>query len=283
MPSSPENRKFYLRSPDLEFTRDGPIQIGNVITDMFYPQDALTTLNPVPKIMQGASFGSGRKSRESHASIDLSFSATLYEAFGGQADAKSSSAAHEQYDFDEIQSYYLERSISPKDAQTLSDTDEEVKAILDDNRPVYVVTGLKIAKGLRYSTGRSSDKQAGLGGTAQVTEEVGLQGKAEGSRGGATTEEWDVLGDCIIAYRLHMIKRKGFIWKTLQSKTLDPKRHGFMSHNTASEDDLEVDVGEVSQDTIGYFVEEEAYKGVREVDVNVEDASEKFSIVCRQG
>lgn len=280
MSSSQENRKFYIRSPDLEFLQDGPIKIGNVITDMFFPQDPIATLQPISNTIQGAGYGTGRKSRENHASIDLSFSAKLYQAFGGQAEAKGSNAMHTLYDFDEIQSFYLKDNPTKADVKTLRDNDEEVKAALATG-PIYIITGLKIAKGLRYSNERSSEAQASVRGGAQVNEHAVIQGKAEGTKGGTNTEKWPVLGSPIIAYRLHIIKSSKFLWRSeiLASKSLDPKSHGFMSRDDEDEEDFDLESAEVGLEDVKYFAEEVDYEEVEEV--GVEDMDEAYSMLYR--
>jgi hypothetical protein len=52
---------------------------------------------------------------------------------------------------------------------------------------VYIVTGLKIAKGLRYSNQRASEHKAALSGGGHVTQEATVEGKLEGELGGENT------------------------------------------------------------------------------------------------
>lgn len=49
---------------------------------------------------------------------------------------------------------------------------------------MYVVTGLKIAKGLRYS---ASEHKAELSGGGHATQEATVEGKLEGELGGGNT------------------------------------------------------------------------------------------------
>ncbi len=60
MPREGKERKFYLRAPDLEFRLNGPIKIGNLITDMTLPQDPITFLDPLPKIIHGSGYSQGK-------------------------------------------------------------------------------------------------------------------------------------------------------------------------------------------------------------------------------
>ena len=49
---------------------------------------------------------------------------------------------------------------------------------------MYIVTGLKIANGLKYSNQRASERKAALSGKGPVTQEVTAEGKLEGEQGG---------------------------------------------------------------------------------------------------
>ncbi|KAH7077362.1 hypothetical protein FB567DRAFT_535104 [Paraphoma chrysanthemicola] len=279
MPSSKENRKFYIRSPDLEFEEGGPIQIGNVITDMFLPQDAIAILDPMPKVIDnGPAYGKGRKIGAGQKSIDFSFSAKLYHAFGGQAEARSKEAMRTIYTFDKIQPLYLESNPTAKEVKALSDKDEEVKAALEAG-PIYIVTGLKIAKGLKYSNEQISGSHAGASGGGKVTENAAIQGKLSGARDDLNTETWPVIGSPIIAYRLQIIKDISWFWQSqrLNSKSLDPKTAGFMNRDESTQE-ADVESAEVTQEDVAYFVKEQQYKGVEGIDFD--DESEDFTILC---
>ncbi|KAF7503134.1 hypothetical protein GJ744_004276 [Endocarpon pusillum] len=183
MPASTKEGKFYLRAPDLEFRLNGPIKIGNVITDMSLPQDPITFLDPLPKIIPGSGYSKGKTESEHHASINVGISAKVYEFFGGQAEAKSSSSLKTIYAFDKLSAWYLEKNPTAADAKKFHDKDDEFKNALRKG-PVYIVTGLKIAKALRYSNQRASENKAALSGGVHITREVTVEGKLGGELGG---------------------------------------------------------------------------------------------------
>jgi hypothetical protein len=265
MPSSKQQTKFYLRSPDLEYNLKGPIQIGNIITDMMYPQDPISSLDPVPPIVTGAGYEKGKKEHEGHSSVKMNLVAKIYEVFGAQAEAKSSNSLRTVYEFDEIEAQYLERNLTKTEAKKLRDNDAEVQGALRRG-PVYVVTGVKIAKGLRYINKRTADKGASLGAQGRVSQRVSVGGNLEGETGGEDIENYTVKGDTILAYRLHIIKKEGFRWlgeRDFEVKTLNPGQAGFMNRNEQSEE-VEVEVGEVTAQDVKYFAEDEEYGVVEE-------------------
>lgn len=52
---------------------------------------------------------------------------------------------------------------------------------------MYIITGLKIAKGLRYSKQRANRHKASLNGGGHITDEAAVEGKWEGELGGENT------------------------------------------------------------------------------------------------
>jgi hypothetical protein len=135
MPASKKDRKFYLRAPDLEFRLNGPIKIGNVITDMTLPQDPVTFLKPLSKTIPGSGYSKGKIEKEHHASINASLSAKIYDIFGGQAEAKTGSSLKTIYAFDKVSAWYLENNPTVADVEKFRENDVEFKNALR-NGPV---------------------------------------------------------------------------------------------------------------------------------------------------
>lgn len=276
--SFPSASKFYLRAPDLEYNLQGPIQIGNIIRDITRPQDPIATLDPIPDIVIGSGFGDGTVEYEQHGSLKLNLSSKIYEVFGGQAGARASNSLRTTYKFDEIEARYLKTNPTKADAEKLRDTDKEVKGALSRG-PVYVVTGLKIAKGLRYSNKRTADQGGTLGVQGRITEEASVGGTFEAERGSEDFENYTVKGDTILAYRLHIIKKESFRWlgeRELQIESVDHGKAGFMNHREDFEDDG-IDVAEVTMQEAQHFAQEEEYGGVEKT--NLQDDKESWTLL----
>jgi hypothetical protein len=142
------------------------------------------------------------------------------------------------------------------------------------------VTGLKIAKGLRYSNKRKANLEGSLRAQGHVTKEASFGGTLDGNRGEEDLENYTIIGDTILAYRLHIIKKEGFRWfgeRDLGIKTLDPGQAGFMNHNKKS-DEEGIEVEEVTIKDVKYFAEDEEYGDVEEA--SVEDREEEWSLLC---
>jgi hypothetical protein len=137
MPASTHDRNFYLRAPGLEFRVNGPIKIGNVITDMSLPQDPIAHWDPLPKIVSGSGFGKGTTETKQHASINAGFATKIGSIFGGHADANRSNSMTTVYAFDKISALYLEENPTIDDAKAFRMKDQNFKNALRDG-PVSV-------------------------------------------------------------------------------------------------------------------------------------------------
>ncbi|RFU32506.1 hypothetical protein B7463_g3818, partial [Scytalidium lignicola] len=173
MPSAQEDRKFYLQVLDFEFVQGGLIKIGNIITDMFLSQDLITFLDPLLNIIEGAR-GEGNRECKSHVSVNMSFSVKLYEVFSGRAEAKGNRNMRTVYDYDKIESWYLVTNLMASDTKALRQKDKELDGVLNSGL-VYIVTGLKIVKGLKYSNWHIAEMQGSLSGVGCVNEHVTLE------------------------------------------------------------------------------------------------------------
>ena len=279
MPPPQEDRKFYIRAPSLEYPRDGPIQIGNIITDIFSPQDSISQLNPITKIIDGASLSEGKRERGVRGSTDLDLSAKLYAAFGSQANMKHSADVQTMYEFDQVDTIMLERNPKATDMTVLRNQDAQVQAALRIG-PVYVITGLKVAKGLRYSTIQSNEREIGLDTQGNVTKEVAIQANLNRNTARDSTESYTVLGDVILAYRLHIVKKEGWIWRSeaaLETRTYWPGNAGFLSREDIKPE-VEVETDALSVQDLKYFAEDEEYGEIKSIDV--EDTEEEWSMMC---
>ena len=111
-------------------------------------------------------------------------------------------------------------------------TDEEVTARVAANdriraamssglfghTPVYMITGLKIAKGFALEQSASTSARAQVGGSAPVdptgaTASMGAEAGRESGRGEKSAFRMGEEADIIFAYQCHIITRKGRWWQ----------------------------------------------------------------------
>lgn len=97
-----------------------------------------------------------------------------------------------------------------------------------------------------------------------------------------STDTWKVLGDPILAYRLHIVKKAGWSWKgdaNLTTKTYTPAIDaGFMSHGDKV-DDFEASIDEVAPKDVEFFAAEQEYDNVGYTDVEDDEEEWSFAVV----
>ena len=87
-----------------------------------------------------------------------------------------------------------------------------------------------------------------------------------------------MLGNPILAYRLHIIKKEGWSWKgegNLTAKTNDPGDAGFMNLDDEV-DNFEVETEELLPKDVGFFATENGYEKLNHLDL--EDEEENWSL-----
>ncbi|KAF2009062.1 hypothetical protein BU24DRAFT_429002 [Aaosphaeria arxii CBS 175.79] len=272
-------KKYYIGAPMLGLVLEGPLKIGNIVKDFTAPQDRIAFLERAPaNTIPGVEFSKGKIETARRASIHAGFSAKLYEVFGAQGEARGSRTMHTVYDFDEIKSLYLADNPTAKEIEALRKSNPEVKTALDRG-PLYIVTGLKVVKGLKYTTVQRTDIRAGAGGQATVTEEAVIEAHLGGEHGTATLENYTVIGDTIMAFQVHIVAKEGRWWpfsSTLDSKTFDPEDGGLMNSKD-SKGPADLFATEADQQHIAYFSEQEELGEV--VEEELEDEDELWSLL----
>jgi len=270
-----EDRKFFIRAPSFDYPPSGPIDIGNVITDLFLPQEPIAQLQPLASNCTMESSSEGTRKRGDHSDA----SAKLYAAFSSQAKGKRSADIRTEYNFDSVDTLMLGRCPRAADITVLCGENPAVQNALRRG-PVYVITGLKVARGLRCSTIQSKESEAGLGTQDNVTNEVAFQANLDMNAGTDDTELHTVLGDVILAYRLHIVKKEGWKWRgeaALETRAYWPGNAGFLStHEMRPEVELETE--SLSAQDLKYFAEDKDYGEIKII--GVKDDKEAWSMAC---
>lgn len=109
-------------------------------------------------------------------------------------------------------------------------------------QPVYMVTGLKIAKGFagkREAGGRTTGTVEGGGAVPTPAGDVAIGASVSGGKDAEERDEWKAGGDIVFAYQLLKIELKG--WKS-KRLNIDEFRHkaaylGFDDDDSDNEDE----------------------------------------------
>lgn len=251
------SKKTYLLAPNFTFQPDGPLRLGSVIADPFRPTKPLSTIPALPDTITHTELErtiSRGNSRSLHSSIWAQFLQTASANIG----VGVSKDVLTQYTMDSLETVYFQSD--PTDAEAMEYArDGKVRAAMKagifGTQPVYMVTGLKIAKGFRLVSEIASTREGNVGASAPVVDQVSLGAKVGFSKG-KTVEESLVAGsDIVFAYQLHVIAEKGWRHKRVEADLYEPKS-AFLGHEEESVEEKPVEAGTATAADLLDFAEE---------------------------
>lgn len=216
--------KTYLLAPNFTYKPSDPIQLGNIIANPLRPAKALSTLDltsgthatAVETVMEydhELSQGQGRATR-------AGLWAHFLQSVGAGVDVNRSADTDVSYQIDRLETQYLRNNDpleSEKDLRARLD-EPRVRAVINSRvlgrrMPVYIISGLKIARGLRVTNSKKRMVGGGISADvpvapdavlASVGGELGGERRDEQTRSFRSGEE-----DVIFAYELSIIRLRG--------------------------------------------------------------------------
>ncbi|KAH7210107.1 hypothetical protein DER44DRAFT_775052 [Fusarium oxysporum] len=222
----------YILAPNWTFRPEGRITIGNVLVDPLLPHRVL--LKPDPNChlpTETATEKNWQLSIETMRNLSLSIWATFLEKISIKIGANRTHVKDGQFNMQSLDTVSLKDDLSDDYIKTLC-SDPKVREFMRLDsllcKPVYVVTGLKIAKG--FSLSGSAKHSAGLMGKVggEVAPEASVGGSAHMSSSTSISDQFESVNDIIFAYQLTMIKPKGWTGeKTIE--TSDFRKHALLS------------------------------------------------------
>ena len=131
-----------------------------------------------------------------------------------------------KYSMTENETRYFDPNDEEITARIKSEEGSKVRAAINAGlagiRPVYMITGLKIAKGFSLETSINSSHSSSAGVSAPITPETGVSvgAELEGSinREDRTSFRIGKGTDIIFAYQVHLISTKGWWQKTYEAR-----------------------------------------------------------------
>ena len=239
----------YFLVPNLNFKANtGPIALGNIIADPFRPnryltavsQDELTSRYPhVEESVEEKPTISRDKENSTTVSIWAQFLQSVKVGPSGQHDTKMSM----DFSMDSLTTRYFDRDPEADEIAARLSEPRVRRAMKADglrpSEPIYMVTGLKIARGLVAKSTRSKGNSGGaeLGGSVPTPAgDVGLGTNFNVMKNQNFTYETTIPEDIVFAYQLLQIRLKGWRNKNL---TFDEFSHkaAFFSHQEDVMDD----------------------------------------------
>ncbi|RSL41867.1 hypothetical protein CEP53_012504 [Fusarium sp. AF-6] len=197
--------KTYILAPNFTYHVGTSICMGDIIQD---PNDPTKLLSSPPD--------SSALETESHLDYDATLSKQKTRSLNGSIWAK-----------------FLERmdaSIGggPTDEEaTERIKHKKVKAAVNSGllgkSPVYMITGLKVARGFRLESGKTSKREGNATFQVPVTSEVAIGTDLSLASTGDTQQSYSSGQDIIFAYQLHVIVHRGWRRRDVDIRVHKPK------------------------------------------------------------
>ncbi|KAM0454210.1 hypothetical protein ACHAPV_008480 [Trichoderma viride] len=226
----------YILAPNFRFKpQSGPIALGNLITDPLRPHRALTVIDAdslkakYPRIETITEQDHALNRATSH-DASMGVWAQFVQNVGAKISGQRNSTAQTTYTMDSLETMYFITDPSLEEIEARLKVPRvqgfvKASSFPGLRKPVYMVTGLMIAKGFaaREETGKSTSAQVEANGTIPTPAgDVGLGANLSKSTDNSQSDAWRVSEDIIFAYQLLKIEVKG--WKGTQLK-YDELRH----------------------------------------------------------
>ncbi|KAH0538096.1 hypothetical protein FGG08_005308 [Glutinoglossum americanum] len=243
----------YLLTPNFTFKPiTGPIALGSIIADPFRPHRVLTsidgpTLSAYPRVETVLEYDK-QLFRDSSRNASFSIWAQFLQTVTAKANVARAADALAQYTMDSLETMYFVADPSQEEIEARI-KEPRVQAViksgglLGKRQPVYMVTGLKIAKNFAgvSESGARREKGVEAGGAVPTpTGNAALGANVASSASRKDKDEWRTGADIVFAYQLLIIEVTGWRDKTV---VYDEFRHkaAYLIDDGDPEDEDETD------------------------------------------
>lgn len=238
--------KTYLMVPNFDFPTDSSIQLGNLLADPFTPHRPLTSLTSekLPELTKSVQKKRAIV-REEEDDANFSLWVQALQIVGAKTGVKYGKNTTNKYDMDTLRTSFFKTDPSDEHIKELLNAPKVQNTMRSTfwSRPVFMISGLKVAEGFSLSSEATAHHAGNLGGLAAITPQVsiGVDAGVSGVRG--EKDSFYSGEDIIIAYQLLKIWRKG---RAIEISEYHPKA-GFLGHeDKRSELSDEIETGTVT-------------------------------------
>lgn len=240
----------YLLAPNWTFRPNGSIALGNIIANPFRPQHVLFKPIRALSAIETATENNWSLATEKIRSTNVGIWASCLDQLNVNLGAKHHKAEKVKFTMKSLDTVYFRDDPSIENIRELAN-EPRVRSILNADSlfhgPVYMVTGLKIAKGFKLTHSDSSERAFSTNVLATTAPDVSIGPKAEVESKMGVSDGFEAANDIIFAYQLLRIKPKG--WGKNTTFKTDGFRHraAFLSDSDEDdEEDIDVEIDEVA-------------------------------------
>ncbi|KID81236.1 hypothetical protein MGU_11388 [Metarhizium guizhouense ARSEF 977] len=203
----------YFLAPNFEHKlSSSPIQLGVLLADPLKPTKPLSTPSSPPEfdsIVQT----SYAISRTSDNAVNTGVHATFLSFAGASVNSANNFNVIQSFDINTLETRRLKSEPQDDDEDLLACLQEPkvqaaIRGGLYGARPIYMISGLKIARGLSVQREESKSTRGSVGGTVPIVEGISAGAEIGGEKrfGTSTTFKMAPEEDIIFAYQVHKIK-----------------------------------------------------------------------------
>ncbi|KAE8447648.1 hypothetical protein EG329_010619 [Mollisiaceae sp. DMI_Dod_QoI] len=246
----------YLLAPNWTYRPGGPIALGNIVVDPFRPHRVLSKPTDALPDTETATEKNWRLAIEKVRSINVSIWTQLFQQASFKLAAQNEKTKSGSFTMKSLDTIYF------KDEPSIEEITERVKEPRIRNimkadslfrSPVYMVTGLKIAKEFQLTHEDSSKVGVTVEGSGTVAPEASVGVSVDASSSTKLSDGFEASNDIIFAYQLLKIKPKG--WGKDQTIQTDEFHHkaaflGDDGEEEEEDEDIEVEKGAVAVDDV---------------------------------
>lgn len=247
----------YLLAPNFHFKPGtGPIALGNIIADPLRPHRALTTvsvgtLKAVYPPIETMTDYDRSMTRGTSSDLSMAVWAKFVQTVSAKVSGEHGTSVHTNYTMDALETAYFVTDPPLEEIEARLKV-PRVQAVVKAGRmpglrqPVYMVTGLMIAKGFAALQHRGKHRAGEVEVSGNVPPPAVNVGLGANLAKSASTEEgdtWKAGEDIVFAYQLLKIEVKG--WKGTKIE-YDELRHKAAYLSKDEEDDEEDDEDEIT-------------------------------------
>jgi len=275
--------KTYLFAPNFTTHSDANIQLGTIIANPFRPSKWITRI-PLDIETDTHTEYDRSISPGVSASVHANMFAKFLEAASANAGLQSDNSILDHYTMDTLKTISYKRDITDDEAAEMVNNDTKKRFAMKNSilgsAPVYIVTGLKIAKGFQLTSELSKSKGFSAGANTLITDQVSAGADLVVSQGKTLTEQSSTTQDIVFAYQLHAVANKGW-WKKrrVDIDVYTPKAAALGSNNRTTPDAVEIAeaTAEVIDEALidfcdGFITESATYES---------EAGVKYNCVCQ--
>jgi hypothetical protein len=243
---APIQNPTYMLAPNWTFRPGGSIALGNIIVDPSKPHRVLTKPDPSkpPTSTETTTEDDWRLHLGKKRNLNLSLWAEFLQHIGFNIGTDHDQDKSTEYTMKSLETVYFADEPPIEEIQGRVEDPKVRKLMRLDSilsKPVYMITGLKIAKGFTLSVEQSSRHGGNIGGSAPVVAQVSIGAGVGGSVETSRSDGFQSANDIIFAYQLLKIVPKGFKEKSFEIKEHQSKATFLEDDHTTEEVKIEVE------------------------------------------